>query len=118
MSQGIQIGICNDGLFRISDVKWIQVGPRFKKLRGRRFCTRAVSKTVPYVATLILAFISQAPAVLADKDPWPYWDIRQFRQLTALAAELQHPRLLSTPNAGSQDLWEKGQMRVHQGSWD
>ncbi len=77
-----------------------------------------MSKTVPYVATLILAFISQAPAALADKDPWPYWDIRQFRQLTALAPELQHPRLLSTPNAGSQDLWEQGLMRVHQGPWD
>lgn len=71
-----------------------------------------------YVAAVISAFISQAPAALADKDPWPYWDIRQFKQLTALTPELQHPRLLSIPNADSQDLWEKGQMRVHQGPWD
>ena len=77
-----------------------------------------MTKAVLYVATVISAFISQAPAALADKDPWPYWDIIQFRQLTALTPELQHPRLLSTPNADSQDLWEKGQMRVRQGPWD
>ena len=77
-----------------------------------------MSKAVLLVATAISAFISQAPAAQADKDRWPYWDIRQFRQLTALTPELEHPRLLSIPNAYSQDLWEKGQMRVHQGPWD
>lgn len=77
-----------------------------------------MSKAALYAATVISAFISQAPATAPDKDPWPYWDIRQFRQLTALVPELQHPRLLSTPNAASQDLWERGQMRVRQGPWD
>jgi len=56
--------------------------------------------------------------VLAGEDPLPYWDIRRFEQLTASTPELPHPRLLSIPNASSQALWEKGQMRVHQGPWD
>jgi len=69
--------------------------------------------------TLIVPLLTiRAPFAVAAMDPYPFWDIRQFHQLTRLTPELEHPRLASIPNAHSQALWEEGRMRVHQGPWD
>ena len=64
----------------------------------------------------VLSLLSTQP--LTAGEPRPYWDIRQFKQLTALTPELQHPRLLRIPNDSTRTLWENGQMRIYEGPWD